>query len=70
MFSVVFFLCVHVGVVSTLAGGGGGTLTGYVDGIGAVARFNNPRGVSFLSTGDVVVADTNNHLIRKITSSG
>ncbi len=56
--------------MSTVAGGGGSTLTGYVDGIGAVARFLNPWGISSLSSGDLVVTDNNNHIIRKITSSG
>ncbi len=59
-----------LGVVSTVAGGGGSTLSGYVDGVGAVARFNYPNGILYLSTGDLVVADHNNNIIRKITSSG
>ncbi len=57
-------------MVSTLAGGGGGTLLGYVDGVGTVARFNGPYGIASLSSGDVMVADTYNNNIRKITSSG
>ncbi len=63
-------LYVYVGVVSTVAGGGGGTASGYVDGKGAMARFNVPTGISSLSTGDLVVADFGNHIIRKITSTG
>ncbi len=59
-----------VGVVSTVAGGGGSALSGYVDGMGAVARFSYPVGISSLSTGDLVVTDYHNHIIRKITSSG
>ncbi len=56
--------------MSTVAGGGGGSLFGYVDAVGAVARFNAPNGILHLSTGDLVVADQNNNIIRKITSSG
>jgi hypothetical protein len=56
------------GVVSTLAGFAG--LTGYVNGTGSVARFNNPNGVSVDSFGDVYVSDTFNSAIRKITPAG
>ncbi len=63
-------VCVCIGVVSTVAGGGGSTLSGYMDGVGTAPRFNNPYGVLPLSTGDFMVTDTHNHVIRKITSSG
>jgi sugar lactone lactonase YvrE len=56
------------GTVSTLAGGAG--RTGRADGIGSAARFNNPRGVAVDTAGNVYVADTFNHTIRKITSKG
>lgn len=56
------------GVVTTLAGGVG--VTGTNDGPGTEARFNNPRGVAVDGTGDVYVADTSNHTIRKITPGG
>src|SRR5206468_8068098 len=51
------------------------TLAGYAghgtsDGIGATARFNNPWGVAADSSGNVYVADTANHTIRKITPGG
>ncbi len=59
-----------IAVVSTVAGGGGSTLNGYVDALGAVARFQNPQAIYSLPTGDLVVADTTNNLIRKMTSSG
>jgi len=60
-----------VGVVSTLAGGGiSGDASGNTDGIGAAARFNYPSGVAVDSEGNVYVADTENHRIRKITPAG
>ncbi len=57
-----------VGSVSTLAGSFG--TTGFTDGQGAAARFNAPGGVAVDDAGNVYVADTNNHTIRKITNGG
>ncbi len=56
------------GTVSTLAGSTG--VPGSADGVGAMARFNFPTGVATDSTGNVYVADTLNHTIRKITPAG
>ncbi len=56
--------------MSTLAGGGGSNVHGFNDGVGALARFYNPRGISALPTGDLVIADTFNHVIRKISTTG
>ncbi|HEY9173926.1 MAG TPA: NHL repeat-containing protein [Verrucomicrobiae bacterium] len=56
------------GVVTTLAG-----LAGYrdsSDGTGSAARFNSPYGVAVDSTGNVYVADTWNHTVRKVTPAG
>lgn len=54
------------GVVSTFAGID--TLaTGWVDGTGSVARFNNPKALTTDHLGNVYVGDTSNHRIRKIT---
>ena len=59
------------GVVTTLAGGvdtsGNG---GYLDATGTNARFDFPSGVAVDSSGNLYVADTTNHRIRKITSEG
>ncbi|HVF73349.1 MAG TPA: protein kinase [Chthoniobacterales bacterium] len=41
--------------------------TGSNDGIGAVARFNHPGAVALDTEGNIYVADTNNHSVRKIT---
>ena len=56
------------GVVSTLAGMAG--VIGSTDATGAAASFFLPRGVATDSAGNVYVADTSNHTIRKITPAG
>jgi sugar lactone lactonase YvrE len=53
------------GVVSTLAGTAG--TSGSADGNGAAAQFNRPSGVATDSSGNVYVADSGNHTVRKIT---
>lgn len=55
------------GVVSTLAGNGTG---GYAEGSGAAAQFAGPRGLAFAPNGDLLVADTGNHRVRRITPGG
>ena len=52
------------GKVTILAGSGTAGLT---NDIGTAAQFDGPRGVAVDSSGNVYVADTENHLIRKIT---
>jgi streptogramin lyase len=56
------------GVVTTLAGTA--RASGSEDGTGGVARFNNPTGLATDASGNVYVADYNNHTIRKITPAG
>ena len=56
------------GVVTTLAGAAGSS--GSTDATGSAARFKNPDGIAVDESGNVYVADYNNHTIRKITAAG
>ena len=53
------------GVVTTLAGDV--NMDGSADGTGSAARFYEPRGLALDSTGNLYVADSMNHTIRKMT---
>ena len=55
------------GVVSTLAGSGAG---GAADGVGSSASFGCPVDVCVDAAGNIIVADTVNHKIRRITPAG
>jgi serine/threonine protein kinase len=55
------------GIVSTLAGQSGAP-AGYDDGMGSGARFNNPFGIAVDSSGNIYVADANNHTIRIVSN--
>lgn len=56
------------GVLSVFAGGL--DAPGYVNGAAASARFNGPTGLAFDASGNLYVADTQNHSIRRITAGG
>lgn len=59
--------------VSTLAGGGLMVLSdipNHADGSGSAARFFHPKAVAVDAAGNTYVADTQNHLVRKISVSG
>ena len=61
-------IVVSTGAVTTLAGAAGSS--GRVDGSGSAARFNNPSGVAVDGAGNIYVADTLSHTLRKVTASG
>ena len=54
------------GTTSLLAGASGG----FLDGTGSGARFNYPQGIAMAPSGDLIVADTLNHRIRRVTPAG
>ncbi len=56
------------GTVTTFAGLMG--VPGSGDGTGPQARFNTPSGIAIDTTGSLLVADTGNHTVRKITPAG
>jgi DNA-binding beta-propeller fold protein YncE len=58
----------RAGVVTTLAGTPG--VAGATDGAGADAHFREPTGLALDKAGNLYVADTGNHTIRKVTPKG
>jgi DNA-binding beta-propeller fold protein YncE len=59
------------GVVSTLAGAPAeDAVGGFADGVGAEARFSSPAGVALAPDGSLLVSDTGNHRLRRVTPSG
>jgi RHS repeat-associated protein len=57
------------GIITTVAGNGQGGYSGD-DGPAVVAQLNSPYGVSVDSTGNIYIADRDNHRIRKVDTSG
>lgn len=55
------------GTVTTLAGNG---VPGNKDGVGSEASFNHPSDIAVTGDGTVYVADSLNHVIRKIAANG
>jgi sugar lactone lactonase YvrE len=54
--------------ISSFAGPANGG--GYLDGSGTAVKFSAPRGVAVCPSGDIFVADTGNHVIRRTTPEG
>jgi DNA-binding beta-propeller fold protein YncE len=54
------------GTLTTLAGG----KEGFSDGAGAAASFNSPSAIALDPSGNLIVADTGNNRIRKVTPEG
>jgi sugar lactone lactonase YvrE len=55
------------GLVKTLAGG---DRPGFQDGAGLAARFDTPCGIAVNNNGELLIADTKNNAIRKLTRDG
>lgn len=62
-------LTVVVGTTITTFAGHAGS-SGSTDATGTSARFNSPSSIAIDSSGNLYVADTSNHVVRKITSAG
>lgn len=60
----------NTGVVTTFAGGRGSNLSGFTDGTGTAATFFKPSGICLDGAGNLIISDTYNHAIRKVTSTG
>ena len=58
------------GVVTMLAGGGGGTRNGCLDGTGTSVLFTEPTGVAFDVQGNLIVTDSGCSRIRKVSPQG
>ncbi|MEQ7801043.1 IPT/TIG domain-containing protein [Pedobacter sp. ASV1-7] len=54
------------GIVTTIAGNASFNAPGFVNGLSAVSRFNNPTDVAVDDEGNIYVGDMNNYVIRKI----
>ncbi len=61
-------IVVSTAAVTTLAGSAGSP--GAIDATGNAARFDNPSGVAVNSSGNIYVADTMNHTLRRVTAAG
>jgi gliding motility-associated-like protein len=55
------------GTITTIAGRAG---SGFTDGTGAAASFNQPKGIIMDKDGNLYVTDSGNNAIRKITPAG
>jgi len=57
-------IVVSTGAVTTFAGAPG--KSGSTDDVGTAARFNRPKGLALDAAGDLFVADSDNHTVRKM----
>ncbi|MNK28388.1 Serine/threonine-protein kinase PknD [compost metagenome] len=60
---------VYISKVTASSYAGTGT-PGLINGAKASARFDSPEGLAIDATGNIYIADKNNHVIRKINSAG
>jgi hypothetical protein len=54
-------------MVNVIAGTG---IAGFLDGVGEKAMFNTPKGIALTEEAEVLVADSANHRIRQVSSTG
>ena len=57
-------------ITSSMVSTSAGSTSGFANGAGTAARFDFPYGVAVDASGNVYVADTDNHKIRKISPTG
>jgi sugar lactone lactonase YvrE len=57
------------GIITTVAGNGGFGFSGD-GGLATSASLNRPTGLSFDNSGNLLIADTNNHVVRRVDSNG
>lgn len=55
------------GTINILAGS---SSSGFADGMGSDAKFNNPNGIAIAPNGDLYISDFRNSRIRKVTQDG
>lgn len=62
----------HFGIITTIAGKVGPDEAGYSGDGGppTLARLNSPQGVVISASGEIIIADTGNNVIRKISTPG
>ena len=59
----------NTGIITTVAGNGNFAYSGD-GGTALAASLNQPIGVSFDGAGNMLISDTNNHVVRRVDSSG
>ncbi len=60
---------VSTGIITTIAGNGGSGSYSGDNGLATSATLNQPSDVAVDTTGNIYIADTHNHRIRKVTVS-
>jgi hypothetical protein len=70
-FAAPAFVSAQTGVVAySFTTFAGQASVGNTDGTGIAARFNSPNGIAIDGAGNLYIADTYNHVVRRITPSG
>ena len=60
----------YLGNMAVTSFAGSAVANAFADGQGAIARFSCPKSIDVDSNGNIYVADSGNHKIRKVTQSG